>query len=72
MVERPVDERVGVRVASPRHRADRPAIELAERLPAFRADREAAFLTLILPVLLLFLVLQRYYMQGLLAGSVKG
>ncbi len=26
----------------------------------------------ILPVLLLFLVLQRYYMQGLLAGSVKG
>jgi multiple sugar transport system permease protein len=25
-----------------------------------------------LPVLLLFLVLQRYYMQGLLAGSVKG
>jgi len=26
----------------------------------------------ILPVLLLFLVLQRYYLQGLLAGSVKG
>ena len=26
----------------------------------------------VLPVLLLFLVLQRYYMQGLLAGSVKG
>jgi len=26
----------------------------------------------ILPVLLLFIVLQRYYMQGLLAGSVKG
>ena len=26
----------------------------------------------ILPVLTLFLVLQRYYMQGLLAGSVKG
>jgi multiple sugar transport system permease protein len=26
----------------------------------------------ILPVLLLFFVLQRYYMQGLLAGSVKG
>lgn len=26
----------------------------------------------ILPVLLLFLVLQRYYMQGLMAGSVKG
>ena len=26
----------------------------------------------ILPVLVLFLVLQRYYLQGLLAGSVKG
>jgi multiple sugar transport system permease protein len=26
----------------------------------------------ILPVLGLFLVLQRYYIQGLLAGSVKG
>ncbi len=26
----------------------------------------------VLPVLVLFLVLQRYYMQGLLAGSVKG
>ena len=26
----------------------------------------------VLPVLLLFLALQRYYMQGLLAGSVKG
>ena len=26
----------------------------------------------ILPVLLLFLVLQRYYIQGLLLGSVKG
>jgi multiple sugar transport system permease protein len=26
----------------------------------------------ILPVLVLFLVLQRYYIQGLLAGSVKG
>jgi multiple sugar transport system permease protein len=26
----------------------------------------------VLPVLLLFLVLQRYYLQGLLAGSVKG
>ena len=26
----------------------------------------------VLPVLLLFLVLQRYYIQGLLAGSVKG
>jgi len=26
----------------------------------------------VLPVLLLFLMLQRYYMQGLLAGSVKG
>ena len=26
----------------------------------------------VLPVLLLFLVLQRYYMQGLLVGSVKG
>jgi ABC-type glycerol-3-phosphate transport system permease component len=25
-----------------------------------------------LPVLLVFLALQRYYMQGLLAGSVKG
>jgi multiple sugar transport system permease protein len=26
----------------------------------------------VLPVLVLFLVLQRYYLQGLLAGSVKG
>ena len=26
----------------------------------------------VLPVLLLFLCLQRYYMQGLLVGSVKG
>jgi multiple sugar transport system permease protein len=26
----------------------------------------------VLPVLALFLVLQRYYIQGLLAGSVKG
>ena len=26
----------------------------------------------VLPVLLLFLVLQRYYIQGLLLGSVKG
>jgi multiple sugar transport system permease protein len=26
----------------------------------------------ILPVLLLFLVLQRQYLEGLLAGSVKG
>jgi len=26
----------------------------------------------VLPVLVLFLVLQRYYIQGLLAGSVKG
>jgi multiple sugar transport system permease protein len=26
----------------------------------------------ILPVLLVFLSLQRYYLQGLLAGSVKG
>jgi len=26
----------------------------------------------VLPVLVLFLVLQRYYMQGLLMGSVKG
>ena len=26
----------------------------------------------VLPVLLLFLVLQRYYMQGLMVGSVKG
>jgi multiple sugar transport system permease protein len=26
----------------------------------------------VLPVLLLFLVLQRYYLQGLLLGSVKG
>lgn len=25
-----------------------------------------------LPVLVLFLVLQRFYMRGLLAGSVKG
>ena len=26
----------------------------------------------VVPVLILFLVLQRYYLQGLLAGSVKG
>jgi multiple sugar transport system permease protein len=26
----------------------------------------------VLPVLLLFLALQRYYLQGLLLGSVKG
>jgi multiple sugar transport system permease protein len=26
----------------------------------------------LLPPLVVFLVLQRYYMQGLLAGSVKG
>jgi multiple sugar transport system permease protein len=26
----------------------------------------------VLPVLVLFLVLQRYYLQGLLMGSVKG
>ena len=26
----------------------------------------------VLPVLVLFLALQRYYMQGLMAGSVKG
>jgi multiple sugar transport system permease protein len=26
----------------------------------------------VLPVLVLFLALQRYYIQGLLAGSVKG
>jgi multiple sugar transport system permease protein len=26
----------------------------------------------VLPVLLLFLVLQRYYLQGLMTGSVKG
>jgi multiple sugar transport system permease protein len=26
----------------------------------------------VLPVLLLFLVLQRYYLQGLMVGSVKG
>ena len=26
----------------------------------------------VLPVLLLFLALQRYYMQGLMMGSVKG
>jgi multiple sugar transport system permease protein len=26
----------------------------------------------VVPVLLLFVVLQRYYIQGLLAGSVKG
>jgi multiple sugar transport system permease protein len=26
----------------------------------------------VLPVLLLFVVLQRYYIRGLLAGSVKG
>jgi multiple sugar transport system permease protein len=26
----------------------------------------------VIPVLALFLVMQRYYMQGLLAGSVKG
>ena len=26
----------------------------------------------VLPVLLLFLMLQRYYIQGLLLGSVKG
>jgi multiple sugar transport system permease protein len=38
-------------------------------------DRElmmAGSVLTILPVLALFLVLQRYYMQGLLAGSVKG
>jgi len=26
----------------------------------------------VLPVLILFLALQRYYLQGLLVGSVKG
>jgi ABC-type glycerol-3-phosphate transport system permease component len=26
----------------------------------------------VLPVLLLFLALQRYYLQGLMVGSVKG
>jgi multiple sugar transport system permease protein len=26
----------------------------------------------VLPVLILFLVLQRYYIQGMLLGSVKG
>jgi multiple sugar transport system permease protein len=26
----------------------------------------------VLPVLALFVVLQRYYIQGLLAGSIKG
>lgn len=38
-------------------------------------DRElmmAGSVVTILPVLVLFLVLQRYYMQGLLAGGVKG
>jgi multiple sugar transport system permease protein len=38
-------------------------------------DRElmmAGSVVTLLPVLVLFLVLQRYYMQGLLAGSVKG
>ena len=38
-------------------------------------DRElmmAGSVLTVLPVLAVFLVLQRYYMQGLLAGSVKG
>jgi multiple sugar transport system permease protein len=38
-------------------------------------DRElmmAGSVVTLVPVLMVFLVLQRYYMQGLLAGSVKG
>jgi len=33
---------------------------------------KAGSVVTVLPVLVLFLVLQRYYMQGLLMGSVKG
>ena len=32
----------------------------------------AGSMVTVLPVLMLFLVLQRYYLQGLMVGSVKG
>ena len=41
------------------------------RACAERLARAGAVVT-VLPVLALFLLLQRYYLQGLLLGSVKG
>ena len=47
---------------------------IAARVPAFQ-DVElmmAGAVVTVLPVMILFLFLQRYYLQGILIGSVKG
>ena len=53
------------------HAAGRAREPVARARAGQRADDGGLGVTM-LPVLVLFLALQRYYMQGLLAGSVKG
>ncbi len=55
----------------PDHRDDQPAgrIRLGRRRRA--ASRRPAFMSIIIP-LIVFIALQRYFVRGLLAGSVKG
>jgi multiple sugar transport system permease protein len=50
-------------------------VALASMSREHREDQElmmAGSVITLLPVLIVFLVLQRYYMQGLMTGSVKG
>ncbi len=57
-----------------RQRTRRPSVRVSDRRSADASSHTAsagAFVSLIVP-LIVFLALQRYFVRGLLAGSVKG